>query len=99
MVHWACTESGCKVKQPGILWYMIGGEIGDERILERKALVLWLERQDGRVCKTRYRILFDKINEGCNWMIEDRLYKVKIPDGQGSQIFVTWIKSWKGIPN
>ena len=45
---------------------MIGGEIGDERILERKALVLWLERQDGRVCKTRYRILFDKINEGCN---------------------------------
>ena len=91
--------SGCKVEQLLILWRKIGGKIGEERIFERKILLVCLERQKGKVCKTRYSIYFDESNEMYNIMRKDRLYSVIISNGWGTRIGVVWRESWKGIPN
>ena len=59
--HFSCTRSGCKLKQLLILWCNIGSEIGGGKIFERKLLEMYLERQEGRVCKTIYRLSLMKV--------------------------------------
>ena len=59
---------------------MIGEDIRGGRILERKTVPTSLERQDGRVCKTRYRIIIDEKIKGYNRTRGHKLYKVKIFD-------------------
>ena len=88
-----------KLKKLLILWRKGGGEIGGERKLERKQLIMCLERQEGRERKTRYRICLEESKERFNGMREWKFYSVIILDGWGARIGVVRSESWKEMPN
>ena len=65
---------------------MTGGKIGDGRILERKISVTYLERQGGKICKTKDRMSADKRRESYKGMRGGKLYTLKCFEGRGARI-------------
>ena len=59
---------------------MTGGDMGYGRILERKPLVTCLEKQGGRMCKTKHWICDDDKKEWYKGMRGDKLYQIKIAE-------------------
>lgn len=60
---------------------MMGRKMGGEIILERKTSATCLERQGGRVCKTKDQMYTDESRENYKGTRGDTFYEIKMFDG------------------